>query len=58
MRAREDGVPVTYEEWKRMPHVFALFADAVPEARMVLQHIARFIDAVEAHSPEPGVQAA
>lgn len=51
LRARQDGVPVTYEDWKRMPHVFPIFADAVPEARMVFQHIARFIAAVEARSP-------
>ena len=54
LRAREDGVKVTYEEWKRMPHAFALLADVVPEARLVFGHIRRFLDAVEAPAaPEP-----
>ncbi|GAA4236572.1 acetyl esterase/lipase [Streptosporangium album] len=45
-RARAGGVPVTYEEWRRMPHVFAILADLVPEARRVFWHIARFLGAV------------
>lgn len=44
-RARAGGVPVRYEEWRRMPHVFALLADLVPEARQVFWHIARFLTA-------------
>ncbi|MDH2429497.1 alpha/beta hydrolase [Sphaerisporangium sp. TRM90804] len=47
LRAREAGVAVTYEEWPRMPHVFAMLADVVPEARLVFRHIQRFVDAVE-----------
>ena len=47
-RARESGVPVTYEEWPRMPHVFPLLADLVPEARLVFDHISRFLSAVSA----------
>lgn len=47
LKAREDGVPVTYEEWRRMPHVFPLLADILPEARMVFRHISRFLEAVE-----------
>ncbi|PZG50972.1 alpha/beta hydrolase [Spongiactinospora gelatinilytica] len=46
LRARRAGVPVTYEEWRRMPHVFALLADVLPEARLVFGHIARFLGAV------------
>ncbi|GII27858.1 alpha/beta hydrolase [Planotetraspora mira] len=56
--ARENGVPVTYEEWNRMPHVFAILADVVPEARLVFQHISRFIGAVEARSERSGQEAA
>ncbi|MFC7640027.1 alpha/beta hydrolase [Streptosporangium lutulentum] len=44
-RARAGGVPVTYEEWPRMPHAFAILADVVPEARRVFLHIARFLGA-------------
>ncbi|MFI6509193.1 alpha/beta hydrolase [Streptosporangium sp. NPDC050855] len=46
-RARAAGVPVTYEEWPRMPHVFAILADVVPEAREVYPHIARFVVAAQ-----------
>ncbi|MFJ2033807.1 alpha/beta hydrolase [Streptosporangium sp. NPDC087985] len=51
-RARAGGVPVTYEEWRRMPHVFAILADVVPEARQVFWHIARFLTAAQALSTE------
>ncbi|MBB2910241.1 acetyl esterase/lipase [Streptosporangium becharense] len=46
-QARSAGVPVTYEEWPRMPHVFAILADVVPEARRVYPHIARFLAAAQ-----------
>ncbi|GAA3415495.1 hypothetical protein GCM10018952_40250 [Streptosporangium vulgare] len=46
-RARGAGVPVMYEEWPRMPHVFAILADVVPEAREVYPHIARFLAATQ-----------
>ncbi|MEU8040211.1 alpha/beta hydrolase [Streptosporangium sp. NPDC049078] len=46
-RARTAGVPVTYEEWPRMPHVFPILADVVPEAREVYPHIARFLAAAQ-----------
>ncbi|GAA3446278.1 alpha/beta hydrolase [Planomonospora venezuelensis] len=46
-RARAAGVPVTYEEWRRMPHVFPILADVVPEARRVFRHIARFLAAAQ-----------
>lgn len=45
-RARRNGVPVTYEEWPRMPHVFPLLADVLPEARLAFRHMARFLSAV------------
>ncbi|MET8142742.1 alpha/beta hydrolase [Sphaerisporangium sp. NPDC005288] len=48
LQARRAGVKVTYEEWRRMPHVFAMLADVVPEAQMVFRHIGRFLDAVAA----------
>ncbi|MER5326724.1 alpha/beta hydrolase [Streptosporangium roseum] len=58
-RARAGGVPVTYEEWRRMPHVFAILADVVPEARQVFRHIARFLTAVRdlpaRDLPDPGL---
>ncbi|WP_051760015.1 alpha/beta hydrolase [Herbidospora cretacea] len=47
-RARADGVPVRYEEWRKMPHVFALLADILPEAREVFPHMGTFVEAVEA----------
>ncbi|WP_241564005.1 alpha/beta hydrolase [Nonomuraea polychroma] len=47
-RARRDGVLVRYEEWRRMPHVFPLLADVLPEARLAFQHMARFLAAVGA----------
>ncbi|MBP2703730.1 alpha/beta hydrolase [Microbispora sp. RL4-1S] len=56
--ARENGVPVTYEEWRRMPHVFAILADVLPEARLLFGHIRRFLAAVEAHAAKPGADAA
>ncbi len=48
-RARAMGVPVVYEEWHAMPHVFPLFAAFVPEARKAYQHIARFVRKIERH---------
>ncbi|MFF5206134.1 alpha/beta hydrolase [Streptosporangium sp. NPDC000396] len=57
VRARAAGVPVTYEEWRRMPHVFAILADVLPEARRVFQHIARFL-ATRDVSARPGSDAA
>ncbi|MFD2353027.1 alpha/beta hydrolase fold domain-containing protein [Nonomuraea ferruginea] len=45
-RARDGGVPVTYEEWPRMPHVFPILADVLPEARLAFRHMAMFLAAV------------
>lgn len=42
-RARAAGVPVVYEEWKGMPHVFPLFAMLIPEGKRAYRHIARFV---------------
>ncbi|MER5623590.1 alpha/beta hydrolase fold domain-containing protein [Streptosporangium sp. NPDC002544] len=56
-RARAAGVPVTYEEWPRMPHVFAILADVVPEARKVYSHIARFLAAAQDLPPAGEVSA-
>jgi hypothetical protein len=56
-RARSGGVPVTYEEWPRMPHAFAILADVVPEARRVFLHIARFLSAAQVlAADDPGVR--
>lgn len=46
-RAREHGVPVLYEEWRGMPHVFQLFAFWLPEAKAAYRHMARFVQTVE-----------
>ncbi|MCK2215978.1 alpha/beta hydrolase [Actinomadura sp. ATCC 31491] len=46
--ARRAGVPVRYEEWRRMPHVFPILADVLPEARLAFRHMARFLAAVGA----------
>ncbi|MGN9780563.1 alpha/beta hydrolase [Nonomuraea sp. ZG12] len=43
VRAREGGVPVTYEEWPHMPHVFPILADVLPEARLAFRHMASFL---------------
>ncbi|MGS2647652.1 alpha/beta hydrolase [Streptosporangium sp. G12] len=60
-RARAAGVPVMYEEWPRMPHVFAILADVVPEAREVYPHIARFLvatqDLMPGHATSKGSRA-
>ncbi|GAA3120501.1 alpha/beta hydrolase [Planomonospora alba] len=56
-RARQAGVPVTYEEWRHMPHVFPILADVLPEARQAFRHIARFLGAAGAfagHGPSTG----
>ncbi|GAA3430179.1 alpha/beta hydrolase [Streptosporangium nondiastaticum] len=53
-RARAGGVPVTYEEWRRMPHVFAILADVLPEARQVFRHIDRFLAAARGLSAGSG----
>ncbi|WP_063765478.1 alpha/beta hydrolase [Nonomuraea candida] len=45
-RARQAGVPVRYEEWPRMPHVFPILADVLPEARLAFRHISQFLRAV------------
>nr|WP_055502725.1 alpha/beta hydrolase [Nonomuraea pusilla] len=46
VRARQTGTPVWYEEWPRMPHVFPILADLVPEARTAFRHMASFLSAV------------
>lgn len=48
VRAREAGVPVTYEEWPHMPHVFPILADVLPEARHAFRHMSAFLSAVAA----------
>ncbi|MFG1706209.1 alpha/beta hydrolase [Nonomuraea sp. M3C6] len=45
-RARQDGVPVRYEEWRRMPHAFPILADVMPEARLAFRHMKQFLGAV------------
>jgi acetyl esterase/lipase len=57
-RARLAGVPVRYEEWRRMPHVFPILADVLPEARMAFRHMSQFLSAVGAKSGSMGDSAA
>jgi monoterpene epsilon-lactone hydrolase len=42
-RARAAGVAATLKIWPRMPHVFPVLADVLPEGRRALYHIAEFI---------------
>ncbi|MEV0588833.1 alpha/beta hydrolase [Nonomuraea sp. NPDC050310] len=49
-QARAAGVPVRYEEWDRMPHVFPILADFLPEARLAFRHIAAFVADLSAAS--------
>lgn len=58
LSARENGVQVTYEEWTRMPHIFPLLADVLPEGRLLFQHVARFLEAVDAHHAGAETEAA
>lgn len=44
-RARQHGVRVELKTWHRMPHVFPMFADFLPEGRRALDEIRDFIDA-------------
>ncbi|HET6471451.1 MAG TPA: alpha/beta hydrolase [Pseudomonadales bacterium] len=44
-RARAHGVDATVRVWHRMPHVFPMFADFIPEGRRALREIQQFIDA-------------
>lgn len=44
-RARAAGVEVQLEEWHRLPHVFHLFAQYVPESRRAIRHLAAFVRA-------------
>ncbi|MET9240746.1 alpha/beta hydrolase [Nonomuraea sp. NPDC003709] len=53
-RARQAGVPVRYEEWNRMPHVFPILADVLPEARLAFRHMAYFLRAVAARRASRG----
>ncbi|WP_235854370.1 alpha/beta hydrolase fold domain-containing protein [Nonomuraea aridisoli] len=57
-RAREAGVPVWYEEWRRMPHVFPILADVVPEARQAFRHMSQFLTAVAERADSMGGTAA
>ncbi len=44
-RARHSGVDVELTAWHRMPHVFPMFSDFIPEGRRALGAIGAFIDA-------------
>ncbi len=51
-RARSVGVPVVYEEWDNMPHVFPLFAFLLPEGKRAYKHIAKFVHDVEKYQAD------
>lgn len=42
-RARQHGVSAELERWHRMPHVFPMFAEFLPEGRQALELIGRFV---------------
>ncbi len=42
-RARQHGVSAHLERWHRMPHVFPMFADFIPEGRQALDKIGQFV---------------
>lgn len=44
-RAQQHGVSAGLERWHRMPHVFPMFADFLPEGRQALDDIGRFVAA-------------
>jgi acetyl esterase/lipase len=44
-QARTHGVEATVKVWSRMPHVFPMFADFIPEGRQALSEIQEFIGA-------------
>ena len=44
-RARGHGVEIELKTWHRMPHVFPMFADFLPEGRRALNEIRAFLDA-------------
>jgi acetyl esterase/lipase len=43
-RAQRYGVDVELKAWHRMPHVFPMFADFLPEGRRALAEIELFVD--------------
>jgi monoterpene epsilon-lactone hydrolase len=49
-RARAAGVPVQFEIWPNMPHVWQIFAPFIPESRKALDGAAAFVNQVTAAS--------
>jgi monoterpene epsilon-lactone hydrolase len=47
-KASAAGVPVCYEEWRDMPHIFPFFSAYLPEAKRAFRHISSFVHAVDA----------
>lgn len=41
--AKKAGIRMEYKEWKDMPHVFPLFHRVLPEARIALKEMSRFV---------------
>jgi monoterpene epsilon-lactone hydrolase len=43
-KAKLQGVKITLEIWKDLPHCFQLFAQYIPEGKQAFSHIIEFID--------------
>lgn len=50
-RARRDGVSVELHVWKKLPHVWPVFPEFLPEARRALRMAAAFIEKSAAEGP-------
>jgi acetyl esterase/lipase len=51
-RLEADGVDVTLEEWRAVPHAWPLFQGQIPEADAALDRAAAFLAAAMARRPE------
>jgi len=45
-KAESQGVNVTLEIWKNMPHCFPLFAQYIPEGKQALAHVSEFMQRI------------
>lgn len=50
-KAREADVPVTFEVWDGMQHVWQFAAPILPEGRQAIMRIGEFVDRLFAHAP-------
>jgi acetyl esterase/lipase len=57
--ARAAGVDCEFEVWKKMPHVWPMFAPFIPEANRALEHAAAFVQRATSratHAAQPAAQ--